>query len=388
MRDNHAVAGTARPGTVTIVRAFAFAAAIATAVTPVAGQTPASRPVPRPTLTAAPTPAENEVAHIVKKGDTLWDIAKAYLKDPFRWPEVFRRNTEVVEVAHWIYPGETILIPSSEVRPEVLARITTKPAPVSDRTVFSTLPIAISDRIQSNGDVIGRAGAGGVRRGEVEAAPFASQLGGPPRSGRLAGAYDRPGINAKAGDQRFQLNDPVFVELPAGSAARIGNEFLVFRPGPVINELAQVMIPTGIVRIESAQSGQPALARIVRQFDAISLDQRILPLEVVVMARAGGPLPVPLGPVEKVVYVSGEPVLPSLQSYVMLSATASNGVRVGDRFTLIDDSIDPRYPAPSVPAAVAQVVKVTPFAVTAIVIDHDQPTVRTGMIARLSARTP
>jgi nucleoid-associated protein YgaU len=34
---------------------------------------------------------------VVKKGDTLWDIAKAYLKDPFRWPEVFQRNTDVVE---------------------------------------------------------------------------------------------------------------------------------------------------------------------------------------------------------------------------------------------------------------------------------------------------
>jgi len=250
------------------------------------------------------------------------------------------------------------------------------------------MPMRVSDRIQSSGEVLGREGAGSVRRGEVQAAPFASQRGGPPGSGRLAAAYDRPGIDAPAGNQTFQLNDPVFIEVPAASGARIGAEFLAYRPGPSISEVAQVMIPTGIVRVESMVPGEPALARIVKLFDQMRLDQRLMPLEVFVMARPGSVATVAMGPVEKVVYVSGDPVLPSLQSYVMLSATAADGVRVGDRFTLVDDTIDERYPAPAVPAAVAQVVRVTPFAVTAIVLDHDQPTIRTGMTARLSARTP
>src|SRR4051812_45509079 len=115
-----------------------FAALSATAIISSAAvaQTPAPAPAPLPQPTGAkPGPTliqvkagPDEVIHVVKKGDTLWDLANYYLKDPWKWPDVFRRNTDIVENPHWIYPGETIRIPSTEVKPEVLAQISTKPA--------------------------------------------------------------------------------------------------------------------------------------------------------------------------------------------------------------------------------------------------------------------
>ena len=125
----------------------------------------------------------------------------------------------------------------------------------------------------------------------------------------------------------------------------------------------------------------------VRQFGEIRLDQSLMPL-VTTLATVGSLVPVASGLSEKVIYIGGNNVLPSLQSYVVLTSRAAGAVHVGDRFTLIDDSVDPRYPAPPVPAAVAEVVKVTPFAVTAMLIDQDQPRIRTGMTARLTARLP
>lgn len=356
------------------------------AQTPTPAPAPPRKPVP--TVAPASAPVEGEVSHAVRKGDTLWDIAKAYLKDPFRWPEVFRRNTDVVENPHWIYPGEVIRIPGSEVRPEVLARVMTRPAPTAgfERTVFSTLPALVSDRVAGSGEVLGRDRLSAVRVGEVEAAPFVDRDGGPRGAGRLAAAYDRPGIAAKASDQTFQLEDPVFVEVPGGRAARVGDRYLVIVAGPAIGEESRLMIPTGIVRVESVAPGQPALARIVRQFGEIRLDQSLVPVESSVPAATATRVPVSNGRAALVLWVHHDPVLPTLQSYVVLSREAGNDVAVGDQFTLMDATVDASHPAPPVPAAVAQVVRVTPYAITALVVDHDQPSVRAGMPARLTAR--
>jgi len=374
------------------VRSVVFLSLIASG--PLLAQTPASvspdsTRKPAPTVFPASAPAEGEVSHVVKKGDTLWDIAKAYLKDPFRWPEVFQRNTDVVENPHWIYPGEVIRISNSEVRPEVLARVSTKPVPVveePDRTVFSREAPSVSGRLQSNGQVLGRERAGSVRVGEVEAAPFADRHGGPRGAGRLAAAYDRPGIAAKASDQRFQLQDPIFVELPSGQPARPGDRYLVYVEGPSLSDESQLMIPTAVVQVEDVQPGQLTLARIVRQFAEIRLDQGLISLENAVPSSAMTPMPVSNGRTAHVLWVHENPVLPSMQSYVVLSSEGGSDVRVGDQYTLIDASVDDTHPAPPVPAGVAQVVRVTPYAVTALVVDHQQPTIRAGMPARLTAK--
>lgn len=71
--------------------------------------------------------------YVVKRGDTLWDISRMYLKSPWRWPELWGMNLEALPNPHLIFPGQTLYLDKSD----GYARLRTQPTGGSDTVRLS-----------------------------------------------------------------------------------------------------------------------------------------------------------------------------------------------------------------------------------------------------------
>ncbi len=71
--------------------------------------------------------------YVVKRGDTLWDIAGRFLKKPWLWPEIWQANPQIRN-PHLIYPGDVISL-------AYLDRVAVQEGPRSEAPV-NAVPLA------------------------------------------------------------------------------------------------------------------------------------------------------------------------------------------------------------------------------------------------------
>lgn len=58
----------------------------------------------------APAAEQDEpTIYVIKKGDTLWGLSERFLKDPYYWPDMWSRNSQITN-PHLIYPGQKVRV--------------------------------------------------------------------------------------------------------------------------------------------------------------------------------------------------------------------------------------------------------------------------------------
>jgi hypothetical protein len=299
--------------------------------------------------------------HTVRKGDTLWDLAQHYLKDPFLWPGIYRQNTDVVEDPHWIYPGEILRIAPTDVASvptmdtpvpqpatspadstgsdtlatpdssEALARGPQQPslAEESDEQLplFSAeRPRTVAEILKSYTDQPYRP----LRRSEFYSSGFLTEKQRLPY-GRVLGPVTPQqikAVNTRANALPFTT---IALEPPKGATYEIGDTMLILQLGGEIEPYGDVVVPTGLARIIETVDDR-YLASIVATYGAVRKGQRILPIESFSAGAARRAVPVSDGVRGTLIGGPGRQELKEPQMVVFIDKGRKDGVAPGDLF--------------------------------------------------------
>jgi LysM repeat protein len=316
--------------------------------------------------------------HVVRRGDTLWDLARQYLSDPFMWPEIFRLNTDVVRDPRWIYPNERLVLP-----PGATAANTAQREP--EHTVFYQGPRNTArDRLTIL--PAGSAEYPVVRTGDYYRAGYVATDREISPIGRVTEVVS-PTVVPLEEQPAIQVYDRVYVAGVPGAQLRIGDRVQFVRPSRELRPYGRVWIPTGVGTVANVD-GSVATVVVIRMYDAVRSGDLVVPMAAFPV-RPGVMPAASTGLQGRILAFEKAHPAQANEEIAFLDVGRQAGVKEGDEFEVFIPRAQRDWGTrPEIPVARLQVVKVTEATASARITNLQQPAIVVGQPVRRVAAMP
>lgn len=345
--------------------------------------------VAQPALGQQPTPTQQpqQKEHVVRPGDTLWDLARQYLNDPFRWPLIFQANRDVVANPHWIYPAERLVIPG--IAPDVIGVAIEQPQPAGapQRSRFYIPPppsVETSTLISTE-----RESYKLVQAREWLATPWISDSASLGINARVLKPADVRSQNDRL-RQQFHPRDGLILST-LNETIRAGDRLLAIRLTRNLRGHGWVVQPQGVLLVDSVGPTRASVT-ITSQYADLMVGDLAIPLPEAPAMPADDLTEVSGGPVGEILELLVDQPLVGTLEYLFVTLGGAQGLAIGDELLayIPERRVDQRSPEllPEQEIARLRVIKVTDRTVTARVIGLKTAALVKGLPVRVARKAP
>lgn len=282
-------------------------------------------------------PGPGQQVYFVQKGDTLWDLGKKFLGNPFAWPQIWELN-KWIQDPHWIHPGDPLLVNG-----EMKAMGAPKAPGATDAAeeVADLAPDLRREGPRARIDELGYSFQDFIQL------PFMVESA--ERFYREGGAL--PIINRQDATRHFLADgDRVYVEGGTDRGVKVGDRLVVVKlrqPGvfhPLdphrYRPMGDVMQYAGVVRIFQVQA-KASVAVIERSLDGIEVGDHIMPYKepanmVLKLRQEADPVNVQANPA-RVVYLRESRSSAGGGDMAIIDQGSRQGLKVGDMLFALRD---------------------------------------------------
>jgi hypothetical protein len=260
-------------------------------------------------LHSGPTPE----LHVVRRGDTLWDICFYYFNDPWQWPKVWSFNPQITN-PHWIYPGDLVrLLPRGVFaqQPDVKDPEGSGSGAVGDVKPIDNLPAPAQ---RSN---VGLKQTAFVEKSDLD------------KSIVVDGAVDEKDL--------LSIGDSIYLSYPANNPPKIGQRYSVYKPDNTVKaqgkEQGAYVKVLGTVEIVSVKQDKKARGVIVDANQEIERGAKVGPL--LKQFKNVPPVPPKVDAQANIVAMLTKDQLIGQGEVVFVDLGKGSGIEVGNRMFVV-----------------------------------------------------